>query len=868
MKNRTTATIAFLLILTFAISLISIPVATAQLGVPYVSTGKSDTYAFIGATPNPVGVGQQVLLHIGITQQLNSVQYGWEGLTVTVTKPDGTNQTLGPFKTDSTGGTGAIFVPEKVGNYTFQTHFPEQRMPTSVGGGGFSGYGVPANTTMLASDSDVLTLVVQQEAINLYPGVPLPTEYWTRPINAQAREWYTISGSSWMSEEFNAAPDTPHILWTKPLTTGGLVGGTLGLVGSGATSVAMENGDAYEGKWGAGLFGGGSAIILAGRLYYQDGSYDRQPRLIHCVDVRTGETLWSRTFLDNQSITFGQLYYWQSYNYQGTFAYLWVNVGSTWNAFDAFTGDWRATITNVPSGTRVEGPRGEIYVYTADLRNGWMALWNMSALVSMAGSWGSAFSLREYNATSGTYRSMQSSGLLGNPSTSGAADRAARAWSWNISIPKGLTGSISAINWTDGRVVGTNVNSTDVNIWAFCIPPIGNESPIADPPPAGSPGTLLYNADWKAPAAWTNQTISWTGADLTNNVGIVWSKETRQIFGFDLTNGNYKWTTESEHYLNIYGSGKRFYNGRLYSTGMAGIVTCYDLNTGKTIWKYETRDPYQAEVLWSDNWPETLRFASGGKLYLIHSEHSANQPLPRGAPAVCLNATTGDVIWRVNGLLRKTDWGGSPIMGDSVIAMYNTYDQQVYAVGKGPSATTVQAPLNEIATGDGVIIQGTVTDVSPGTKQTALALRFPNGVPAVSDDSVGEWMKYVYLNFQRPATATGVEVTLDAIDPNNNFVHLGTTTSDSSGLYSFAWTTPDIPGKYTIIATFGGSGAYYASFAETAAIVSQAAKPTTQPTAVPASMADVYFIPMSVGLIIGMIVVIALLALVLLRKRP
>ena len=33
-----------------------------------------------------------------------------------------------------------------------------------------------------------------------------------------------------------------------------------------------------------------------------------------------------------------------------------------------------------------------------------------------------------------------------------------------------------------------------------------------------------------------------------------------------------------------------------------------------------------------------------------------------------------------------------------------------------------------------------------------------------------------------PANATGVEVTLDAVDPNGNFIHLGTATSDMSGL--------------------------------------------------------------------------------------
>ena len=853
-----------LLILTFAISIIALP-ASAQLNVPYVSTGKCKTYAFIGATPNPVGAGQNVLLHVGITQQLSLVQYGWEDLTVTVTKPDGKTDTLGPFRTDSTGGTGTIYTPAVAGNYTFQTHFPEQRMPTTVAGGGFSLLGVPVNTTMLASDSDILTLVVQQDPIQYYPGNPLPTEYWTRPINAQFREWYTISGSSWMSNEYNDAPDSPHILWTQPLTTGGLVGGMMGELGSGATSVAMENGDAYEGKWGAGLFGGGSAIILAGKIYYQTGSYDR-PRLIYCIDMRTGEQQWARTFLDNQSITFAQLFYWQSYNYQGTFAYLWITVGTTWYAFDPFTGEWRATFTNMPSGTRIEGPRGEIYIYNVNLNAGYMSLWNMSAFVSWQGSWGSAFSNREFNASSGYTKSLLTNGSLGTASSSGAAARVARALSWNITIPKGLLGSVRAINWTDGRVIGSNYNATDVNIWAFAIPPIGKEAPVADPPPAGSNGTLLYNADWKAPTEWNNQTVSWSTTDLTSNIGLVWSKEARQTFGFDLKTGAYLWTTDPEHYLNIYGSGKRFYNGRLYSTGMAGKVYCYNLTTGKTIWTYDTRDPYQAEVLWSDNWPETLNFAENGKLYFFHSEHSANQPLPRGAPALCLNATTGEVLWRVNGLFRKTDWGGGPILGDSVIAMYNTYDQQVYAIGKGPSATTVTAPDMGVPFGSSVTIKGTVTDVSPGTTQTSVALRFPTGIPAVSDDSQGEWMKYVYAQYARPTNVTGVEVTLSVLDSNNNSRVIGTTTSNSDGFYTVNW-IPDIEGQYTVYATFAGSKSYYPSHATSSFVVDPAPQEAAPPTVQP-DMTGTYVTNATIAIIIAIAIVGAILGLLMFRKRP
>lgn len=103
----------------------------------------------------------------------------------------------------------------------------------------------------------------------------------------------------------------------------------------------------------------------------------------------------------------------------------------------------------------------------------------------------------------------------------------------------------------------------------------------------------------------------------------------------------------------------------------------------------EAEDPY-TEFLWGNNWNLDPLFVSGGKLF-FHNEHLPINPLFRGAPAICLNATTGDEVWRVNGLFRKTDWEGQPIMGDSVIAMYNSYDQGVYAIGKGSGVITVEA---------------------------------------------------------------------------------------------------------------------------------------------------------------------------------
>jgi hypothetical protein len=107
-----------------------------------------------------------------------------------------------------------------------------------------------------------------------------------------------------------------------------------------------------------------------------------------------------------------------------------------------------------------------------------------------------------------------------------------------------------------------------------------------------------------------------------------------------------------------------------------------------------------------------------------------------------------------------------------------------------------------------------ITDVSPGTEEAERKLRFPNGVPAVSDEMMSEWMLYVYKQFARPSDVVGVPVTIDAVDPTGKFYNIATVTSDGTGMFSYMW-KPPTQGKYTIIATFGGSASYYASFAQT-----------------------------------------------------
>jgi hypothetical protein len=123
-------------------------------------------------------------------------------------------------------------------------------------------------------------------------------------------------------------------------------------------------------------------------------------------------------------------------------------------------------------------------------------------------------------------------------------------------------------------------------------------------------------------------------------------------------------------------------------------------------------------------------------------------------------------------------------------------------------------------------------------------------------------MEYLYEQQPKPKNATGVEVSLDTIDPNGNFVHIATTTSDDSGMFKKAF-VPEVPGEYTIIATFGGSKSYYSSYAETAIYVDEAPPPTPEPAVLTLPPFETYIM----GATVAIIIAIAIVGLLLFRKR-
>ena len=129
LEKTTIVSTLIILLLTLAAFMPNINAADAQ-------TVNWDTFAYIIVSPNPVGVGQDLIVQFRIDKTVPTGSVlgpFWEGFTVKITRPDGTTETRGPLTADSTGGSWFIYTPTIVGQYTFQTSFPGQLVTWSGG---------------------------------------------------------------------------------------------------------------------------------------------------------------------------------------------------------------------------------------------------------------------------------------------------------------------------------------------------------------------------------------------------------------------------------------------------------------------------------------------------------------------------------------------------------------------------------------------------------------------------------------------------------------------------------------------------------------------------------------------------------------
>ena len=296
----------------------------------------------------------------------------------------------------------------------------------------------------------------------------------------------------------------------------------------------------------------------------------------------------------------------------------------------------------------------------------------------------------------------------------------------------------------------------------------------------------------------------------------------------------------------------------------------YNLTTGESVWNYTARgvgfeSPY-------GNYPMGISAIADGNglIYTTGSEHSPTQPLWRGPNLRCINATDGTEVWST------LFWGANmgPVdpsniaMADGILVGLNYFDGEIYAFGKGPSATTVSGPLSGTVVNSILTLTGTVTDQTETGRRTSndnyqFTLK---GTPAISDADQARWMEYLFQQQAYPADAQGVPVHLATFDPNGNYFDIGTVTSDINGNYGVPF-TPTVPGTYQILATFAGSNAYGPSTASTYIAVADVPE-TTQAltTPQPISIAETYFIPAIAGLF-AFVAIMSIVTILVLRKR-
>ncbi|MCW4017695.1 MAG: hypothetical protein NWF00_03295 [Candidatus Bathyarchaeota archaeon] len=832
-RKTKASVVALLLVASVAVTCLALPATYAHeppLSVP--------TWSYVAVTSNPIGVNQEMVIIFWLDKVPPTANgaYGdrWT-FYLDISKPDGSEQTLGPITSDPVGSAYQLYTPDQIGTYSVAARFigltitglplnPAQTTATATGA-------ATVGDDYLASTSDPQEFVVQKDPIQPWAETPLPTEYWTRPINTANRYWSGLA-ANWLAGaatdvgptarfSYGTAPESAHIMWATPMWAGGIMDARYGDIGYETSHYEGLNFD--------------PPIILNGRIYYNVMSHPREGW--YCIDLYTGETEYffnstgpatgqrqsSSGSMPQQRLAFGQILNYNSPNQHGGFPYLWSTSGpdNTWMMYDAETGNYICSIANVSSsGTAVYGKDGSILRYSiaGTGENQYLRVWNTTHAIWWSGT-------QQQWDNGPDYSVFQSNNYwLWRPSLNITYD-GNNGFSLNVSLadnPLTVT-TIRAVR-EDQYVIGGSPGSNNENgvvngyLWALNLDST-----------TGKMGKLLWNVTFVPPSSAGAKTVNMGTVDPEDGVFFFECLQTRERWGYSLETGQMLWgPSKPEPGLNIYGSAEMYgmndniYEGKLLSYAYGGELIAYNVTTGEILWKYvATNEGFESPY---GNYPISISCIGDGKLYLVSNEHSPSQPLWRGSNIRCINATDGTEIWKILNWGQQQTGAGMTVLADGYLVSLNLYDARIYCYGKGPSETTVAASPNVAVQGSEILITGTVTDQSVGKP----------GIPAIADEDQEVWMEYQYMQQSKPTDVEGVPVHLTAIDPNSNFQDIGTVVSDMKGIFATSW-TPPVPGVYTITATFDGSKSYYMSDAETKLLVSETASapvvaPTQQPT--------------------------------------
>jgi hypothetical protein len=853
--NKKINSILFSMILIASIAMTSMP-TIAQFTNPQTGGSKLlpsnvtpdvtyKTICYVSFRPNPIGVGQSLLVNLWMQPPISVLRYFEKGYQVTFTKPDGTTDVIGPldsFRGDTTAW--FEYTPDQIGTWQIKADFLGGYFPpgnttfaTSFGQSGEyinQTLDAPLGVYYAPSHDGPYNFTVQEQPAGAWPTVPLPTDYWTRPASFEMRDWWPILGnypgtgtvgggpgwpadtntymSNYQFTPYVQGPKSAHVVWKEARADGGLIGGNLG-------QLSFTNA------------GNSFSIIYNGMCYGTDskrGSGTTAVTYWQCYDLRTGELIWERPLATGESAP-------------NMLAYT------------------TRTVSAVPGDTASARNHGVDLMYVGGGRlikyNAWTGAVNLNISISPLTT-GTFYANSE---SAPLFLSVQDLG-----STAGS-DRY-RLINWTIigtpaypDIINRRIGIISNISWPFSSI-GTVDYESAIAVDTVGITPSSTQVAYGQIITAASltTGKVLWNITTDTS---TGLEGFFSGSTRIADHGKFAVRENDGHWHcWDLQTGKELWVGELSSWpwgtFGIYGVESAY--GLLYYPQYDGVVA-WNWTTGKIAWRYAYYAEYPYETVYEDAlypfYDSVVKIADG-MIYTSNTEHTASQPATRGWKLHCINATSGEGIWNITGSMAAN------AIADGYLVANNRNDGFLYTFGKGKSAMTLTAPDVVISKGTGVVIKGTVLDMSPAQP----------GTPCISAGSMATQMEYLHMELpidgvDHQATITGVPVSIDAIDPNGNYIHIGdAVTNGYGGDFGFTW-TPQNEGQYSITASFAGDDSYGSSLATTTMSVGSTLQATsTSQTQASAPDYTMTIVSSAIGIAI-VVVISAAVVILILRKR-
>jgi hypothetical protein len=828
-RFKTAALIAIVLIMT-SVMFMALPVSAQDENQPHGGEAEGfvgpttvpsdapsdtlyvDTNPYLSVSPNPTGVGQYVLVNFWITPPPSNQRF-LSRFTVEVTKPDESKDTIGPLNSYLADGTSwSQYVVDQVGTWEFKFVFPGEYFPAGryISGDldetATSGGVVYPAMYYRPATSIVTELKVLNEQVLSWPPSPLPTDYWTRPISPENREWYSIAGvypwpyTNWNIDDYGpwlTVPNSAHIVWYDNQQNGGIIGGdtyTRSLTTAPATTYVTYLGRGYETKF-VPINGVPTSCAV-------------------CYDLRTGEVIYAIPISEGGVTPFIVAYYPPGVSSLGaaTSASYELLGGSILDQ-RARQVDSRLLKVNPNTGavTNLTGMSGLFY-------NGQFVL-----SVQDLGASAAPDRYRLINWTVAGNSNTFASRVLNNISFPLSA-----VGGWN-DFDAGIT--VQATSFTEGLIYGGNLTAV---------------STIT--------GEVLWTKDLGTETMFNSNRVG-----SVNNGKLAICMENRYFNCWDMRTGHLLWKSELTEYPwgDFWSYDSSSWNNMLFAGSYEGVYA-FSWDDGKIVWNYKALENYVPyETPYDEYSWHSSSFIADGCLIISNDEHTVTQPVTRGWKYYCLNATTGEKIWSIQAFNSDARFCAVGI-GDGYLTLPDQYTGIQWSIGKGKSATTVSAPDVSVPLGTAFTIKGSVLDMSPAQPNT----------PCVSKDSMTTQMEYLHMGMPIGGiwgneTISGVPVSLIAIDEAGVVTDLGSvTTNGYYGTFEKAW-TPSAEGTYQIVANFASDDSYGSSAAATAVTVGPAPEPIT----IPEQPTPADYTWTIIGAAIAVIIAVALVGAVILMKK-